>query len=200
MPRTRTTYRYALEQLYADQPAELVRDTIPAVLAWVPNSASAASGPPFTFDLEIAMKRRSSATLALGWSLDALVARDPGVAECARRYRDGHSAHREHVPEVAAYGLALVAISVLLPGRRMIAWNRWCAPDILFDETPGALRGVEVAGRSQGGLRALRVVCDGTKTVPGKRANLRHSPDIVEAYLSLWCSQPRVSMMVQVKP
>jgi hypothetical protein len=200
MPSPRASYRYALEQLYVDQPAELVCDTIPAVLAWVPAATRAGSRQPFTFDLDIAMKDRASATLGLGWSLEALAARDPLVEDRARRMREGRSPHREHVTEVAAYGLALVAISVLLPGRRVIAWNRWSAPDILFDETPGALRGVEVSGRSQGGRVALRVVCEGSKTIPGKRAALRDSPDVAEAYLSLWCSRPRVSMMVQVKP
>jgi hypothetical protein len=200
MPRTRPPYRYALEQLYADQPAEFVCDTIPAVLAWVPSATTAVSRPPFAFDLEVAVKSRSSGRLLLDWNLAALASRDPLVEDRARRYREGRSPHREHVTEVAAYGLALVAISILLPGRRVVAWNRWSAPDILFDGTAGALRGVEVAGRTRGGLGALRIVCDGSKTSSGKRAALRDSPDIAEAYLSLWCSQPRVSMMVQVKP
>lgn len=200
MPIARPSYRYALEQLYVDQPAEFVCDTIPAVLAWVPAATKAGSRQPFAFELEVAMKDRASATLALGWSVAALAVWDPLVEDRARWLRDGRSPHREHVAEVAAYGLAMVAISVLFPGRRVVAWNRWSAPDILFDETPGALRGVEVAGRSQGGRGALRVVCEGSKTTPGKRAALRDGPDVVEAYLSLWCSRPRVSMMVQVKP
>jgi hypothetical protein len=146
------------------------------------------------------MSGKASGTLALTWDLAALAAHDPGVDAHARRLREGRSPHREHVTEVAAYGLALVAISVFLPGRRVVAWTRWSAPDILFDETPGALRGVEVAGRSQGGWSALRVVCDGSTTIPGKRAALRESADVAEAYLSLWCARPRVSMMLQVKP
>src|SRR5262249_31130443 len=159
--RLRTAYPYALEQLYADQSAELVCDTIPAVLAWVPGAVKAGSRQPFAFDLEIVMKRRSTGKLLLGWSLPALAARDPLVEDRTRRYREGRSPHREHVTEVAAYGLALVAISVLFPGRRVVAYSRWSSPDLLFDETTGALRGVEVSGRSRGGLPALRVVCDG---------------------------------------
>lgn len=200
MPIARTHYPYALEQLYADQSADIVCDTIPAVLAWVPGATEARARQPFAFDIEHVTRSKLSGKLVLTWSLAALAARDPRVEERARRLGEGRSPHREHVTEVAAYGLALVAISVLLPGRRVVAWNRWSAPDMLFDETPGALRGVEVAGRSQGGWGALQVVCDGNKTSPGKRAALRDSADVAEAHLSLWCARPRVSMMVQVKP
>lgn len=80
------------------------------------------------------------------------------------------------------------------------------APDILFDVTPAALRGVETAGRSTGGQSALKVVRNGspaTKTkpaTPGKASKLAARPDLVEVHLSLWCASPRISIMEQLKP
>ena len=47
MPIARTHYPYALEQLYADQSADIVCDTIPAVLAWVPGATEARARQPF---------------------------------------------------------------------------------------------------------------------------------------------------------
>jgi hypothetical protein len=60
-----------------------------------------------------------------------------------RRLRAKRSAQREHVTELAAYGLTFVAISLLVPGRRVVHMNMGVAPDLLFDVTPAALRGVE---------------------------------------------------------
>ncbi|WP_434048249.1 MULTISPECIES: hypothetical protein [Sorangium] len=68
------------------------------------------------------------------------------------------------------------------------------APDFLLDATPGALRGVEVAGRSSGGFSALRAVR--LEKGPGLLARR----DIAEVHISLWCAVPRVSELYQVKP
>ncbi|MBN1610145.1 MAG: hypothetical protein JW940_26195 [Polyangiaceae bacterium] len=89
---------------------------------------------------------------------------------------------------------------MLLPGRRAVGWSRWVAPDILLDDTPGAVRGVEVAGRSKGGLHALRLILEGRPGATGKRQDLAARPDLVEAYVSLWCATPAVSLWAQVEP
>jgi len=138
--------------------------------------------------------------LTLGWDVSALEARDTSLAARMRRMRDGTTAQREHVTELAAYALAMVGISVWMPGRRAVGWSKRVRPDLLLDATSGALSGVEVAGRTSGGYGALRVVLEGSKKARGKRAELLEMPDVVEAHVSLWCARPTVGMMVQVKP
>ncbi len=82
-----------------------------------------------------------------------------------------------------------------------ITFREGLPPDIVLDDTDGALRGVEVAGRSSGGHGALRFVLEGMKDEPGgKRAQLVARSDIAEAHVSLWCADPRVSLLLQVKP
>jgi hypothetical protein len=194
---------YPLERLYADQDYDWVVDSIPAVLAWVPGDVESDREPPFLFNVAYApdaKRRPRSVTLALGWDLKKLTERDPDVLVKARRYRSGRTVHREHLAETAAYGLAFVAISVFLPGRRVVWMQHNVAPDIVLDRTPGALRGVEVAGRGSGGFTALRAARVGTASAEGKAAQLRKLPDVAEAYLSLWCQSPRVAEMYKVKP
>ena len=87
-----------------------------------------------------------------------------------------------------------------MPGRRVISFREGLPPDILFDDTDGAVRGVEAAGRTRGGFGALRIVLEGKKGAPGKRAQLAARTDVAEAHVSLWCIAPPVSMLLQVKP
>lgn len=132
-----------------------------------------------------------------------------GLKDYARLLREGRSAQREHVTQLAAYDLAFVAISVLMPGRRVLLMQQGVAPDLLFDTTPGALRGVEVAGRATGGRAALATVRNG---MPSKRG----TPDDHAKAPSFWrgstsprstfpsgaarrASAPRVSIMEQLK-
>jgi len=122
------------------------------------------------------------------------------VLERAGRMEKGFTAQREHVTELAAYGLAMVAISVLMPGRRVIHMQKGQCPDLLFDDDPYALRGVEVAGRSEGGMRVLRQVRNGARSELGKEKQLLARPQVAEAHLSLWCASPRVAIMAKVKP
>lgn len=189
---------YALERLYEDQEPDLVVDTIPAVLAWM--------GGPEESRVCFEIKRGrltplEGATLILRWDASTLEARAPGTLARAERMRSRRTADREHVTELAAYGLALVGICVWMPGRRAVQFRQGLPPDILLDDTDDALRGVEAAGRTTGGFGALRVVLDGAKENPGgKRAQLAGRPDVAEAHVSLWCARPRVSMLIQVKP
>ena len=67
-------------------------------------------------------------------------------------------------------------------------------PDLLLDGTPGAIRGVEVAGRTTGGRSTLASVR--AEKLPGLTA----AHDIVELYLSLWCAEPRVADFRKIKP
>ena len=199
---------YALEQLFVDQGSDLVIDTIASVLAWVPGKSKKRGTQPFTFQVEhrvppAAAKRVS---IDLTWNIAKLQALVPGVQAHATRLATGVSAQREHVAELAAYGLAMVGISVLMPGIRILAFRRGLAPDLLFDVTPAALRGVEVAGRTKGGWNKLKEIRDGSaatkkKTATaGKASQLRARADVAEAHLSLFCASPRVALKERVKP
>lgn len=197
-PRT-----YALERLYEDQEPDLVADTIPAVIAWLgPDTDAVEPSSSFKVRLDAGAKRRAAdVMLALGWNAETLERRCTGTLTRARRMRSRKTADRERLAELAAYGLALVAMSVWMPGKRAITFREGLPPDILFDDTDGAVRGVEVSGRSSGGLGALRVVLEGSRNEPGgKRAQLAERKDIAEAHVSLWCLAPPVSMLLQVKP
>src|SRR5262249_39302939 len=134
--------------------------------------------------------RPTENALMLGWSSQELERRCAGTLARARRMHSRKTADREHVTELAAYGLALVGISVWMPGTRVITFREGLSPDILFDDTDGAVRGVEAAGRTRGGFGALRIVLEGTKGTPGKRAQLAARTDVAEAHVSLWCIAP----------
>ncbi len=189
---------YALERLFVDQPSDWVIDTIAPVLAWVPG-VSEKTVPPFRFEVDHGDSLSSARVrIDLEWDEHALERADPGVGDRALRFRQGRSAQREHVAELAAYGLTFVAISTLMPGRRVLTMQMGVAPDILFDATPSALRGVETAGRTTGGRSALATVRNGTSTLVGKRQQLLARADIAEVHLSLWCAEPRVGTMEQL--
>jgi hypothetical protein len=198
---------YALEQLFVDQDRDWIVDTIPAVLAWLPGER--AQGKQATYRFAVQHTRGGSTSevhLDLSWDEHKLGRLVPGLREHARRLREGRSAQREHVTELAAYGLTFVAISTLMPGRRVKTMRMGLAPDIILDETPGAVRGVESSGRSTGGRKALLHVRDGVPAkgrkagVPGKAAQLLARTDLAEVHLSLWCAAPRISIMEQLKP
>ncbi len=195
---------YALEQLFVDQDRDWVTDTIAPVLAWVPGKSQGKAVQPFRFQVERIVDGSTIVLpIALGWDLSALTKLVPGLPDHVRRLRQGRTVQREHLTELAAYGLTFVAISLIMPGRRVKAMRKGSAPDILFDLTPGALRGVEAAGRATGGRAALRRLRDGTPSRPanrGKAAQLRARSDIAEVYLSLWCASPRLGIMERVKP
>jgi len=197
---------YPLERLHADQGRDWVIDAIPAVLAWMPGADRTIPSPPFSFTIDhVSSDRRPRRIrLELSWDLEELRAQDAGVEERARRLRTGRTVQREHVTELAAYGLSFVAISILMPGRRVVAMRKGLPPDILFDVTPGKLRGVEVAGRATGGRPKLLEIRDGEgegrAASMGKAALLRARSDVVEAHISLWCASPKVAIMEQVKP
>lgn len=192
--------RYDLQQLYVDQEPLLVADVIAPVIAWLQPSARSAA-PPYDFAARLTQSGRDEEhTLNLSWDLAALEKRAPGTLDRARRIRTGRTVDRERLAEMGAYALALVGISVWMPGRRACKFNNKMAPDILLDATDGALRGVEVAGRARSGFGTLRAIAEGSKGRRGKRAELLQRADVAEAHLSLWCGSPRVSMLLQVKP
>jgi hypothetical protein len=198
--------QYALEDLYRDQPRDYVIDAIPALLAWVTRH-SASVQPVGACDFAVDWKSNttgvtSQLNLKIAWDVERLVAEDQGLLDRVRRLKTGQTVDREHVTENAAYGLAFVAISAFLPGQKVMSMRLGLPPDILFDVTPNALRGVEVAGRTSGGRYALNRVQsgDGSKENPGKESQLRLRGDIAEAYLSLWCRTPSVGLLQKVKP
>jgi hypothetical protein len=198
---------YSLERLFIDQDRDLVHDTIAPVLAWVPGRGAARRAQPFRFELErVHRNERSLVPLQLDWDLAELETVVPGLRAHVRRLETSRSAQREHVTELAAYGLTFVAVSVLMPGRRVKAFRKGLAPDLLLDLTPGALRGVETAGRSAGGKSALLAIRNGSPAtavrpkLPGKAAQLAARSDLAEVHLSLWSASPRISIMEQLKP
>lgn len=188
---------FALESLYEHQDHDWVVDAVPHVLAWVDPIEERSAPQRFRFQVQLAEASGSAPKdvgLALEWDLGRLEERDGNVRGKAARLRSGRTVDRERLAETAAYGLALVAISVFLPGRKVVSMERFRCPDFLLDATPGAYRGVEVAGRSQGGFGALRAVR------LEKTPQLLSKADLVEAYLSLWCTAPRVGEFHGIKP
>jgi hypothetical protein len=189
-------HRFRLEDLYRHHDADIVVDTIPAVIAWLPRGKRGGRKSPVAFQVSHEPTRAAPTSpedIQLSWDLAALAKQDHTVEDRARRYEHGRTVHREHLTELAGYGLALVAIAVLMPGRRVVAVRLGLPPDLLFDITPKALRGVEVAARSTGGLTTLRA------TRRAKAADLMQRADVVEAHLSLWCGRPRVAIHAMVK-
>jgi hypothetical protein len=192
---------YPLEQLFVDQDRDWVIDTVAAVMAWVPGTSQKKSTPPFRFALEQKHKHAiTHSVIELSWDEAKLEQLVPGVKAHAKRLRGAKSAQREHVTELAAYGLTFVAVSVLFPSRRVVGMQLGVAPDILLDLTPGALRGVETAGRRTGGRSAFKAVRNRSPGQAGKAAILAARPDLIEVHLSLWCASPRISIMEQLKP
>jgi hypothetical protein len=197
MKQPHQKWAYKLEQLYEDQDPEYVVDLIPHLICWIDPKARQSShrfelrengaGGPINHDLTVS------------WDVENLAKRDPRLEADMRRFRAGKTFTEEDRAKYAAYGLALVAVSCLLR-RRIVDVSYYRAPDLLLDATSGALRGVEVAGRTNKGYAAFAQACDGTAGKPGKRAQLQAHEDVVEAYLSLWCSEPKVSVWEKVKP
>lgn len=200
---------YELERLFVDQDRDWVVDTIAPVLAWVPGQSKQREQQPFRFEVEHAHAPDRAGKVVfidVRWSLTKLAFFVPDLRDKARRFRQGRTAQREHITELAAYGLTFVAISALMPGRRVKMMQMGVSPDILFDVTPGALRGVETAGRSTGGRAALRAVRDGGPAKGGradeggKAPRLLARADLAEVHLSLWCASPRVGTLEQLRP
>lgn len=153
---------YELEQLFLDQDPDWVIDTIAPVLAWVPGKSKQRAQQPFRFDVDhVHAGKAEQVNVDLRWNTTKLASRVFDLNDKVRRFRTGRTAHREHITELAAYGLTFVAISLLMPNRRVQLMRMGQSPDILFDVTPGKLRGVETAGRSKGGRAALHVVRNG---------------------------------------
>jgi hypothetical protein len=195
--RTPQRWEYQLEQLYEDQDPDFVVDSIAHLLCWLDPQGSKRS---HRFELrEQLAKGHVDHELILSWNFKLLATRDPRLDTDLRRFREGKTLTGEDLPKYAAYGLALVAISCLLQ-RRVVHIARFRPPDLLLDTTPGALHGVEVAGRTTQGYSAFSQAIEGTKNKEGKRAQLRRRADVAEAYLSLWCREPKVSIWEKVKP
>jgi hypothetical protein len=198
--RQKRPQSYALERLYIDQAHDFVKDVIAPVIAWLTEDLPSRSHVGFELKHSAGRGRPKSRPIDVTRDLEALKVHDVDVAGRVERIRKGRSALSEKLTELAGYGLALVATSVFLPGRQVVAWRKWSPPDLLLDVTPERLRGVEAAARSSGGWGALRAIAAGSPGRPGKRAELRGLPDVVEAHLSLWCRSPHLAMMIRVKP
>ena len=103
---------YALERLFVDQERDLVHDTIAAVLAWVPGKGNTKRAQPFRFEVEHVLPgKRSVVPIELSWDVHSLESAVPGLRDHVRRLTTSRSAQREHIAELAAYGLTFVGIS-----------------------------------------------------------------------------------------
>jgi hypothetical protein len=197
MATSRQQWAYDLEQLYEDHEPGLALEAIPHLLCWLDPKERQSS---HRFELrEQTRKGPVDHELQVSWDVVRLAERDPRLRMDLARFRSGITFSREHRTELAAYGLALVATSCILR-RRVIGVSYFRTPDLLLDTTPGALCGIEVAGRTSKGYTALAQALDGAPGKPGKRAQLRTRAGIIEAYISLWCSEPMVSIWEKVKP
>ncbi len=193
-------WEYRLEQLYDDQDPDFVVDAVPHLVTWLDPECK---GGAYRFELrETTAIGDVNHALQLSWNIAELEKHDQRLGKDLIRFQRGRTLSIEQHTEFAAYGLAMVAISCVLQWR-VVGRVRWLAPDLLLDRTPGALRGVEVAGRSSKGFSVLKQTAEGSSgknAVLGKRAQLMAKQDVVEAYLSLWCCNPRVSIWSKVKP
>jgi hypothetical protein len=188
--------------LYRDQPKDFVVDAVPALLGWLPKVTKTPS-PPYAFDAVLVGEvggDEAHGRLELTWTFDALAKHDDDLRASVRRHQSGRTVLHEQTTEYAGYALAMVAISLFLPGSRVVAVNRYQAPDLLLDTTPGAIRGVEVAARARGGRSQLRALRLGSLKAPGKAPGLIARMDVAEAHLSLWCGSPSTTEFVKVKP
>lgn len=199
MTKSRQQWAYKLEQLYEDQEPGYVLETIPHLICWLDPKNRQKS---HSFELrEQGVGGLITHDLTVSWDVQKLAKQDPRFEADILRFREGKTKtlSGEDRAKYAAYGLALVAVSCLLR-RRIVEVAYYRAPDFLLDATSGALRGVEVAGRTSKGYAAFAQALDGSPGKPGKRAQIKAQVDVVEAYISLWCSEPQVSVWEQVKP
>jgi hypothetical protein len=188
---------YKLEQLYDHQDPGFVLEAIAPLICWLEGKQG---HDEYRFELrEVSAGGNVDHDLVVSWDVSRLAKHDPRLLADLQRYRTGKTLSLEHEPELAACGLAMVAISCLLH-RRVVGVSWYRPPDLLLDDTAGALRGVEVAGRTSRGYTGLNQVLDGAGGKLGKRIQLLARNDVVEAYISLWCREPRVSIWEQVKP
>jgi hypothetical protein len=197
---TAPIWEYRLERLYVDQNSGYVVEVIPDLVCWLDSR-----GQDGVHRFEVREDTSAGAlthVLDVSWSIAELEKHDPRLKADLARYRARQTLRLEDRAKMAAYGLAMIAISCILK-RRVVDVSYYRAPDLLLDTTPSALRGVEVAGRSGNGYAGLKQIMDGSSGKNpriGKRAQLLEMQDVVEAYLSLWCCDPKVSFWVKVKP
>lgn len=190
----RQKWTYPLERLYEDQDPAFVLDVIAQLICWLDPH-----GQQHVHPFELRQNTQQGIIeheLIVSWSVPRLAERDPRLEGDLARYRNRKTLTLEDRPKYAAYGLAMVAVSCILQ-RRIVDVSFYKAPDLLLDPTRTALRGVEVAGRTAKGHAAFAQAIDGPS---GKRAQLLARQDVAEAYLSLWCSSPKVSIWEKVKP
>lgn len=190
-------WKYQLERLYEDQDPGYAKDSIPHLLCWL-DSQQQECEHRFQFREQLG-EEHVDHELIVSWDVKRLARKDVELDAALRRYRSGKTLTLEDRTKYAAYALAMVAISCLLR-RRVVGVSLFRPPDLLLDTTPGALHGVEVAGRTSKGFSAFAQAIKGTKRQPGKRGQLLASVDVAEAYLSLWCQDPKVAIWEKVKP
>ena len=190
-------HRYALTRLFEEQPEAFVRPLIaPALSTWSPGEFPPPLAGVRRFSVEWTPIRggepESLVALRIEWQTEELRRRCHHLDSELDAIRSTVTLLSEHTTELAAYAVALCALGVVLPGRRVESFNPGQTPDLLL--SPAGDVGVEVAGRSSGGLAALKRLAapnrNGRSNAEraGKRDWLRRSEHLTSAYLSLWRS------------
>lgn len=183
---------YDLADLFEHQDPVLFEDLLPSLLFWL-RLRSGTRAPVVrraTFLVEI---EREARRLDLVWDAARLADLAPALPRQLQALDEGRTVARERATENAGYVLALIALSAFEPRRRVLHFNTFAAPDLIFDDTPGAERGVEVAARTRGGQRVLVRIRD--HKLPGLLAR----PGYAEIQLSLWSGRPRAALIERVR-
>ena len=181
-------YHYQLEWLYRDQRPSYVCDLMAPLITWPDRNGR--RGPPLVFEIEDHMVSERH-ILTVAWDLVELGKWDPLLKSKIWDFKRGIAKGIEAHSEDAGLALAMIVASVIFKVK-IRAYNRWATPDLKFENVPINIRGIEVAGRADGGPAELARVRE------EKAENLRIRADVVEGYLSLWCRDPSLSLLEKV--
>lgn len=187
-------YTYNVEQLFNDQDPDLVRPYIAPLITWQDKKQRTTKCPVSYLIEEHRAGKASSHNLIINWNIDILQAHHLHLDAEIKWLRRGGGPDGERHSEKAGMALGFIYASVVLK-QRIHHINRFRSPDLIYDPNPQAQKGIEVAGREKGGTTVLLKV----RSHPKKFDAIAKNPRIAEAYLSLWCSKPTVSLWEQVK-
>jgi hypothetical protein len=175
--RIMATYTYKVEQLFIDQDPDLVRSYIASLITWQDDKKRATKCPVTYLIEQHSAEKTINHELIISWNIEILRTHNQYLDAEMQWLRQGGGPDGERRSEKAGMALGFIYASAVL------------------NINPHAQKGVEVAGRAAGGTNVLlKVRCH-----PKKFDAIAKNPRVAEAYLSLWCSKPTVSIWEQVK-